>query len=1026
MTSCSTASRGLFIPLRERIRRAAIARVAVLALSAYPLAIAEANITTIGNVAPAVGPGDTTVGVNVGVGRNGSGTLTVDGGSVLTITHVGGGIIVGGTNPTSGQGVVNIDGPGSLIETAGQGGFVNNGNFGTASTADLNITNGGVLRTTFLNWPRGDFLGGNAGTATVVVDGVGSAIYLSGNDVAGNAASINNRDGGTGTFTLRNGAAMAISAPAATLSGPGGTLGRDVGGSGTLSIESGATLVVTASSLGGGFTVGRAGTGTINVVGAGSSLLLDGAAPGTGGGFTLGQETTGLGTLNIRDGASVIINRNRANCCMTVGLLGRGTLEITNGGQFTVNDLTAAGTGGISFGGNNSVATGGPFSALISGVGSNLTVNGTDTNIGIGVGNSSLGSVTVANGGTLSVDTISIARGAGSNGTLNVIGTGTNVNLVGDAAGTLGGGFSVGSGGIGAVNVIGGAAINVDASATASRSGVSVGGSPVTGGGGTGTLTVSGAGSRISMIGSTVLLRLGLDISGGAAPTTGIMTVASGGQAIVDPAGKSSVGDTTGSIGSLVVTGVGSLLDAGAFLGIGRDTDDNPGGTGIATASAGGVIKATDIHVGASGTLSGSGGTIVGNVVNMGGTVNPGESPGRLVLVGSYESIGGRLVVEVDANGNHDVLTVVGAASFDSATVIEIKIDPAFQPAVGTSFNVVQVRSTPQGQAQSLLALNVPPGGGGATPVGALSSLVTTVNVEPVPSAPLVVAVDIQPGLAPNVLNAQSKGGLPVAIMGSPAFSVTEIDASSITLSAPTVALAAAADPFLCQVVDVDGDQIADLLCYLVRGGSEIPGDAMAVLGALTTSGIAVRGSDAITVVDRTLMLSGLSPAKVWIGLKNSDAVGLRLDVLTEMHLGPTKVGQGRVDNVPAGGSGFNNALLHTIPLSLVNGPVPFASGTQLKLTVSARRTCFGGGHSSGAPRFWYNGRPVDAGAQRDSGTRFGATIDGDESDYFLRGGLTLSPLPGSSRLFVDKTVDSKQPCSDRKFIPFGTWTIAP
>jgi hypothetical protein len=58
--------------------------------------------------------------------------------------------------------------------------------------------------------------------------------------------------------------------------------------------------------------------------------------------------------------------------------------------------------------------------------------------------------------------------------------------------------------------------------------------------------------------------------------------------------------------------------------------------------------------------------------------------------------------------------------------------------------------------------------------------------------------------------------------------------------------------------------------------------------------------------------LSALSPAKVWIGLKNSDDVSLRLDLLAEVFINVTKTGQGKLDNVGRGGSGFNNAVLNT------------------------------------------------------------------------------------------------------------------
>jgi hypothetical protein len=60
-------------------------------------------------------------------------------------------------------------------------------------------------------------------------------------------------------------------------------------------------------------------------------------------------------------------------------------------------------------------------------------------------------------------------------------------------------------------------------------------------------------------------------------------------------------------------------------------------------------------------------------------------------------------------------------------------------------------------------------------------------------------------------------------------------------------------------------------------------------------------------------VLISLSPAKVWVGLKNSDAVGLRLDLRTEVLLNGTKIAQGELNGhreclarreMPNGGGG--------------------------------------------------------------------------------------------------------------------------
>jgi hypothetical protein len=79
--------------------------------------------------------------------------------------------------------------------------------------------------------------------------------------------------------------------------------------------------------------------------------------------------------------------------------------------------------------------------------------------------------------------------------------------------------------------------------------------------------------------------------------------------------------------------------------------------------------------------------------------------------------------------------------------------------------------------------------------------------------------------------------------------------------------------------------------------------------------------------------LTSLSPAKVWIGLKNSDAVGLRLDLKAEVYLTAAKIGEGQLTNVASGSSAFNNAQLNTIPLTLT-APVEVPANASLKLTL--------------------------------------------------------------------------------------------
>lgn len=158
--------------------------------------------------------------------------------------------------------------------------------------------------------------------------------------------------------------------------------------------------------------------------------------------------------------------------------------------------------------------------------------------------------------------------------------------------------------------------------------------------------------------------------------------------------------------------------------------------------------------------------------------------------------------------------------------------------------------------------------------------------------------------------------------------------------------------------------------------------------------------------------LTALSPTKVWVGLKNSDAVGIKFDLLAEVYKDSTLVSTGQINRVPGGSSGFNNAKLNTIPFNPFT-PVNFPQGSQLKIQLYVRNTCTGPTHNSGTARLWFNDSAANS--------RFDATIDSTTNDYFLRDGFLLATTAGPG---PKKTIDvaAGAPCSP--FKTFGTWTI--
>jgi hypothetical protein len=139
------------------------------------------------------------------------------------------------------------------------------------------------------------------------------------------------------------------------------------------------------------------------------------------------------------------------------------------------------------------------------------------------------------------------------------------------------------------------------------------------------------------------------------------------------------------------------------------------------------------------------------------------------------------------------------------------------------------------------------------------------------------------------------------------------------------------------------------------------------------------------------------------------------------VYKGATLIGSGSLTSVPGGSSGFNNAKLNSIPLTLSTF-ADVSAGDTLSIKVFERNACSDSGKNSGNARLWYNGQPVDSGASRDAGSRFDAAvgIDQPSHDYFLRDVFKLNTTAGASRQSVDKSAGAK--CSD--FKEFGTWSL--
>lgn len=145
-----------------------------------------------------------------------------------------------------------------------------------------------------------------------------------------------------------------------------------------------------------------------------------------------------------------------------------------------------------------------------------------------------------------------------------------------------------------------------------------------------------------------------------------------------------------------VVSGGTATNNTANFIGNGGDVFVLSGGTlngtGSYTQNNGSIqIDGTLIQSGVTingGTVQGVG-TIQSNVVNSGGTVGPGNSPGTLTIDGDYtQSASGTLTIEIDL-GAHDLLDVIGNAFLDG--VLDVQFTSAYLNAAtdGDTFRIM-------------------------------------------------------------------------------------------------------------------------------------------------------------------------------------------------------------------------------------------------------------------------------------------------------------------------------------------------
>jgi hypothetical protein len=171
-----------------------------------------------------------------------------------------------------------------------------------------------------------------------------------------------------------------------------------------------------------------------------------------------------------------------------------------------------------------------------------------------------------------------------------------------------------------------------------------------TGVGGIGTLNVRNSGVTVlnpygEGVSSIVVGRAGDSTAAGIGTLN--MIDSGNGHTVVGVTGSMLIGAGAYTIGTVNV-GAGARLET-LTIGVAHDGTANTGGIG--TLNVNGIANAVGVVIGSAGVLTGSG-VINGNVTNY-GTINPGNSPGRLTINGGLDSSGGKIVLEVESLGNN-------------------------------------------------------------------------------------------------------------------------------------------------------------------------------------------------------------------------------------------------------------------------------------------------------------------------------------------------------------------------------------
>jgi fibronectin-binding autotransporter adhesin len=471
-----------------------------------------------------------------------------------------------------------------------------------------------------------------------------------------------------------------------------------------------ATLTTTFPLFGVAATIADAPqtTGTLNVSGGTFNLSGNNANDHE---FIVANH--GTGTLNVTNGAAVSMNGTSADAVIGNHADSNGSANITGAGSaWNIGSTLVGGgdgTAAIMINQSGTVSDGGATLGQATNSHGSATVTGTGSswnhpNRDFVVGGDGTGMLTVSSGGTVSDSDGFVADFEHSTGTATITGAGSAWNSTSF--------FAVAQFGHGMATIEAGGAVSTKFGFIGTQLGSN------------GTLTVTGAGSTFTTSDNFVVgfegtadlhvLNGGSVLShntwlAGATTSTSTATV-SGTSSNWTIAGRLAISEAFDPVELGPGGGAGTLtIQSGATVSVSQETALFPGAT---LKLEGGSLDTQSVSFQGGGAFNWTGGTLHvgtfnGNLVNQGGKLAPGHSPGTTTVSGNYTQNAGTLEIEIGGTsaGQADKLIITGTATLGGA--LNVAVINGFVPQAGNSFDILDWAT----RSGTFATLNLPGGG---------------------------------------------------------------------------------------------------------------------------------------------------------------------------------------------------------------------------------------------------------------------------------------------------------------------------